>query len=161
MDRIKLSNTRGKDRIVQRFRVSDALWEKLSPHLPSKRGTGKLGGRPAKSCRVVLDAIFCVLRTGCQWKSLTVASHGISGSAAHDWFQFWISQGVFLKLWQNGLLSYEELVGVDWTWQAMDGGMSKAPLGVRPSGRIRQIGRNWESSAQFTPTAVVSLSDYV
>jgi hypothetical protein len=37
--------------------------------------------------------------------------------------------GVFERLWQEGLYAYDEAKGIDWEWQAMDGAMTKAPLG--------------------------------
>src|SRR5712691_12626748 len=46
--------------------VSDAQWALLEPHLPVSTG-----GRPRKtSLRDVVDAIFYLLRTGCQWRYL-------------------------------------------------------------------------------------------
>jgi hypothetical protein len=41
----------------------------------------------------------------------------------------WINAGVFAKFWRMGLLEYDELPGIDWNWLAMDGTMTKAPLG--------------------------------
>lgn len=32
-------------------------------------------------------------------------------------------------MWRAGLLEYEELEGIEWEWQAIDGAMTKAPLG--------------------------------
>jgi len=32
-------------------------------------------------------------------------------------------------MWQAGLLEYDEEIGIEWEWQAMDGAMTKAPLG--------------------------------
>ncbi len=37
-------------------------------------------------------------------------------------------------MWQEGLYAYDELVGIDWEWQAMDGAMTKAPLGGEDTG---------------------------
>lgn len=46
--------------------VTDAQWGLLEPHLPVS-----LGGRPRKTkLRDVVDAIFYLLRTGCQWRYL-------------------------------------------------------------------------------------------
>jgi transposase len=35
------------------------------------------------------------------------------------------------RLWELGLHEYEGLKGIDWSWLAMDGAMTKAPLGGR------------------------------
>ena len=52
-------------------------------------------------------------------------------STVHDRFQEWREAGVFEALWREGLLQYNELKGIEWEWQAMDGAMTKAPLGKK------------------------------
>lgn len=59
-----------------------------------------------------------------------------SSSAAHRRFQEWVVAGVFTKLWKAGLLRYDKLEGIDWTWLSMDGAMTKAPLGREKQGPI-------------------------
>ncbi len=75
-----------------------------------------------------MNAIFFVLRTGCQWNALN-ATGLCSSSSAHRRFQEWTAAGVFRKLWAMGLKEYDALKGIDWSWQSMDGAMTKAPLG--------------------------------
>jgi hypothetical protein len=38
--------------------------------------------------------------------------------------------GVFRKMWEARLLTYDELKHIEWEWQAMNGAMTKAPLGA-------------------------------
>lgn len=126
------------------WRLSDELWAKIQPHLPRHRNTHRFGGgKPRKPDRVCADAIFFRLRTGCQWKALD-ATGICPGSTAHDRFQEWVAAGVFLKLWKAGLLEYDELKGIDWSWLSMDGCMTKAPLGGKKDGqkphRSQQVG---------------------
>lgn len=112
----------------QRFEVSDKLWTLIEPHLPRHSNTHRFGGgRPRKPDRACMDAIFFVLRTGCQWKALD-ATGICPSSTAHDRFQEWVKSGVFLKLWKAGLLEYDEVKGIDWSWLSMDGAMTKSPL---------------------------------
>lgn len=108
------------------WRIPDALWERMEPLLP-KITRHKKGGRPWVPNRQVADGIFYVLRTGCQWKA--VPREFGSGSTLHRRFQKWVRRGVFRKLWKGGLLQYDELKGIDWEWQSIDGAMTKAPLG--------------------------------
>jgi transposase len=75
-----------------------------------------------------MDAIFFRLRTGCQWNALS-ATGLCSSSSAHRRFQEWTAAGVFHELWRRGLTEYDALRGIDWTWLAADGAMTKAPLG--------------------------------
>src|SRR4030095_2612364 len=81
-----------------------------------------------------MDAIFFVLRTGCQWGALD-ATGICSHSAAHRRFQEWIEADVFVALWEKGLMEYDALQGIDWAWLAMDGAMTKAPLGGKKVGK--------------------------
>ena len=128
-----------------RFDLSDALWEKMEPLLPVPVNTHpRGGGKKRVPYRQVMNGILFVLRTGCQWKALD-ATGICSGSTAHARFQEWTAAGVFLTFWQLGLCAYDELHGLDWRWQSMDGAMTKAPLGgeknrAQPHGS-RQIGR--------------------
>jgi transposase len=111
------------------FRISDALWAVLQPVLPVHVNKHRFGGgRPRKPDRVCADAIFYVLRTGCQWKALD-QTELCPGSTAHDRFQEWVKADVFLQLWQAGVAQFDELQGIDWDWLSMDGAMTKAPLG--------------------------------
>lgn len=82
--------------------------------------------------RRALNAIFYVMRTGCQWNALP-RTLGAS-STVHDRFQEWVEQGVFLSMWELGLKQYAEAVGIEWEWMAMDGAMVKAPLGGKRNG---------------------------
>ena len=110
------------------YRVSDELWEKIEPLLPQHTHPRELGGRPRVPDRQIMNGILFVLRTGCQWKALD-ETNICSGSTAHSRFQEWMGAGFFQRLWQMGLEKYDELKGLDWSWQAMDGAMTKAPLG--------------------------------
>lgn len=75
-----------------------------------------------------MNAILFVLRTGCQWGALD-RTRICKKSSAHRWFQTWTEARVFELIWALGLEEYEELKGLKWKWQSMDGAMTKAPLG--------------------------------
>jgi len=110
------------------FLVSDATWSHIEPLIPKRKNTHRFGGgRPRRPDRDCMNGILFVLRTGCQWRALDVT--GICpGSTAHDRFQEWVRVGVFWQLWCAGLMAYDELKGIDWTWLSADGAMTKAPL---------------------------------
>lgn len=127
------------------WEITDEFWDKVKHLLISKpRDSGKTykrakgGGRKPMDFRNVLAAIFYVLRTGIQWKALP-KSFG-SSSAVHRYFQLWSKEGVFLEMWQLGLQEYDEIKGIQWEWQSIDGSMVKAPLahdevGANPTDR--------------------------
>lgn len=121
----------------------------LEPLLPEHVNTHRFGGgRPRVPDRRCADAIFYVLRTGCQWEALN-QTELCAKSTAHDRFQVWAAAGVFLKLWQVGVQRFDELKGIDWDWLSMDGAMTKAPLGGEKDGaephRPRQRRRQAQS----------------
>ena len=126
------------------WRLPEELWETIRLLLPEHKNTHRFGGgRPRAPDRLCLEAILFVLRTGCQWKALD-ATRFCPGSTAHDRFQEWVQAGVFLNLWEAGLMAYDELKGIDWSWLSMDGCMTKAPLGGKKDGqkphRSREVG---------------------
>jgi transposase len=134
--------------------VSDAFWARVEPLIPPRvarvtpgtyaRKPG--GGRKPKSARLVFEAIVYVLRTGCQWKALPAERFG-SASAIHKRFLEWERAGVFRALWQAGLAEYDDMEGIAWRWQSIDGALVKAPLaresvGSNPTDR----GKKWEQA---------------
>ena len=110
------------------WRIPDELWEQMEPLLP-QRPAHPLGcHNPRVSDRAAMNAILLVLRTGMQWNALN-ATAVCSSSSAYRRFRDWCDAGMFLEFWQQGLLAYDALKGIDWDWLAMDTAMTKAPLG--------------------------------
>ena len=129
------------------WRLSDELWAKMERLLPARPAHPLGCHNPRVPDRAAMDAIFFVLRTGClsrkrrlrcrqaercsaerQWNALN-ATGICSSSSAHRRFSEWAAAGVFEAFWRAGLLAYDELRGIDWSWLALDGAMGKAPLG--------------------------------
>jgi putative transposase len=122
---------------VDYFRPPRPLWRKLKKCLPKKRKkTGKRGGRPRASDRAVLNGIWYVLWTGCQWKAVHRDWFGVSSSVIHERFQSWRKTGIFEKLMKRMVEYYaRERGGVGWRWQAMDSKSCASPLGGSESGK--------------------------
>jgi transposase len=130
------------------WRIPDALWARIEPLLPPGKPHRFGGHRPRVDNRRAMDAIFFVARTGCQWNALN-ATGICSSSSAHRRFQEWNEAGVFQDLWALSLAEYDELKGIDWLWQAMDGAITKAPLG---GGENRPQPRGpWQARRQAQP----------
>jgi transposase len=111
------------------WRIPDELWSQIEPILPPHKTSHPLGcHRRRVDNRAAMNAIFFVLRTGCQWNALN-ATGICSSSSAHRRFQEWAEAGVFERLWREGLLAYDALKEIDWSWLSMDAAMTKAPLG--------------------------------
>jgi putative transposase len=79
-----------------------------------------------------MEAILYILITGIQWRALP-RCYG-PATTAHGRFQEWTQTRVFERLWKRALLHYDREVGLRWTWQSMDGAMTKAPLGGECTG---------------------------
>ena len=141
---------------VDSWVVTDEFWQRVEPlipqraQVPGKQYVRKPGaGRPAKPPRQVFEAIVFVLRTGCQWKALPAERFG-SASAIHKRFLEWEKAGFFEAVWKAGLAEYDDMQGIAWRWQSIDGAMMKAPLaqeavGPNPTDR----GKKWKQ----TPSA--------
>jgi putative transposase len=122
---------------VDYFRPPRPLWRKLKKCLPKKRKkSGKRGGRPRASDRAVVNGIWYVLWTGCQWKAVHKDWFGVSSSVIHERFQSWRKTGIFEKLMKRMVEYYaRERGGVGWRWQAMDSKSCASPLGGSESGK--------------------------
>ena len=116
------------------WRIPDALRERVVPLLPALPSHPLGCHHPRVADRKAMDAISFVLRTGCRWGALD-ATGICSHSSAHRRFREWTSTGVFVNLWAQGLQEYDELKGLDREWLAMDGAMTKAPLGGERTGK--------------------------
>src|SRR5215475_5310312 len=130
------------------WRMPDELWERVQRLLPPRKLHPLGCHRPRVDDRQAMDAIVFVLRTGCQWGALD-ATGLCSHSAAHRRFQEWTEADVFVALWEQGLVDYDALRGIDWQWLAMDGAMTKAPLGGEKGGQ--EPHRPWQERYQTQP----------
>ena len=117
--------------VDSKFLPPEELWDAVEELLPPPTPKPK-GGRPLMPDKQAFFAMFYVLRTGIQWKALP-RSLG-AGSTVHDHFQKWVRLGIFKLLWSAGLCIYDGIKGVNWEWLAMDGAITKAPLGCENTG---------------------------
>jgi putative transposase len=74
------------------FWITAAMWERIAPLIAVHVNTHRFGGGRPRVPEVV-DGIFFVLRTGCQWRALD-ATEICDGSTAHWRFQEWQRGGV-------------------------------------------------------------------
>jgi transposase len=127
---------------IKSWVLTDELWERVRDFIPQQKRDGnktyrrKLGaGRKPIPPRMVLEAIFYVLRTDIQWKALP-KEYG-AASSIHQYFSEWAEAGFFRRMWLEGLLTYDEVLGLGWGWQSVDGNMVKASLGRKAVGKKR------------------------
>jgi putative transposase len=156
------SGVRSRQRLVgdDGWRLPDDLWVKMEPLLPPRPKHKLACHNPRVPDRAAMDAIFFVLRTGCQWNALN-ETRICSSSSAHRRFQEWTKAGVFDAFWREGLLAYDAVNGIEWTWLALDGAMGKAPLGGDKTGRNptdrgkRGVKRSMLTDGRGVPLAAV------
>jgi transposase len=104
------------DHLPPIIRIPDKLWDEIKKVVPKEKPS-KTVGRPIVLYRKVLDGILYVLRTeGCQWNMLP-KEYG-SGSTCHRRFQEWNRLDIFKKTWVKLLKIYDNIVGINWTWQS-------------------------------------------
>ncbi len=151
---------------IKSWEVSDEFWTKIEPLIPDRqRPEGRVyerktgAGRKPMPARQIFSAIVYVLRTGIQWKAIPT-SFG-SSSAIHKHFQEWQHAGFFLALWRAGLAEYDDMEGIAWEWQSIDGALGKAPLalecvGANPTDRGKKRsqtqpsgGRPWRPAIDY------------
>ena len=82
-----------KTSALHRHDLSDAMWAKIEPHLPGRRGTW---GGIAKDNRKFVNAVFWILRTGAPWRDLPPEYGGWSNT--HRRFIRWRDAGVWERL---------------------------------------------------------------
>jgi putative transposase len=119
---------------ANQYRIPSRLWKLLKKHLPKPpkiRGRG----RPPVANRNVMNGIWHVLWTGCQWKSIHKEWFAVSSSVLHERFQTWQERGIFEKLFKTIIKYYAREKHIHWRWQSVDSMMSPAPLGGTQTGR--------------------------
>jgi putative transposase len=114
------------------WHTPDDLWSLIAPLLGPEKQPGT-PGRPAVPFRRIFDGRIYVLRTGCQWRALPRGEYAPK-STVWGRFKQWGEAGVFEQAWSLVLEYYDRELGIDWKWQALDGVITKAPLGGEATG---------------------------
>lgn len=73
--------------------LSDAQWALIEPHLPPSRRGGR---RRTVSLHAVINAIFYLLRTGCQWRLLP--KDFPPWGTVWWYFRQWRQQGIWTRI---------------------------------------------------------------
>ena len=118
---------------VDYFQVPKPLWKRLSPLLPPCGVKGGRG-RPRADNRAVLNGIWYVLWTGCQWKAVHKNWFGVCSSVLHERFQSWQQQGIFQRMMTRMVKFYDRRRSIQWKWQSIDSKSVPAPLGGSETG---------------------------
>jgi len=117
--------------------LSEPLWVQFEALLPVRARVDPshpLGcHRQRISDRIVFDKLIQVLRFGCSYQA--IADSTCSATTIRDRRTEWIRLGIFSRLKQIVLESYDRIVGLILTDIAVDGCITKAPGGGDCAGR--------------------------
>ena len=115
------------DGVGAAWRIPDALWERIEPLLClQRRRVRRAGGHgnlldsvwmeSSTCCGPAASGKRCLARSVLRALCMTDSSVGEPPESLRSYGK-------------QGLSEYDQLHGIDWQWQAMDGAMTKAPLG--------------------------------
>jgi putative transposase len=127
-------NATAKPKNVDYFRMPRPLWRCVRRLLPKPVPHPK-GGRPPADDRAVVNGIWYILWTGCQWKAVHKDWFGVCSSTLHERFQTWQQAGVFHKVMTRMVRFYARYRGIQWLFQAMDSKACPSPLGGTETGK--------------------------
>ncbi|MFB7506091.1 IS5 family transposase [Streptomyces broussonetiae] len=117
--------------------LTEPLWDQfavLLPERPEFDPDHPLGcHRRRISDRVVFNKLLQLLRFGCSYEA--IADTTCSATTIRSRRDEWIRQGVFARLKQIALDSYDRIVGLVLDQIAVDGSVTKAPGGGEVAGR--------------------------
>ena len=91
------------------WRVPDRVWAEMEPLLPPRQPHPLGCHRPRVEARQAMDAIFFVLRTGCQWNALPKDLP--PKSTAHYYFMLWDWDGTLERIHHWLYVAAREQVG--------------------------------------------------
>ena len=123
-----------KPKNVDYFQVPKPLWKRIKKLFPPGRKK-RTKGRPAADNRAVLNGIWYVLWTGCQWKAVKREWFGVASSVLHERFQTWQARGLFARIMKRMVKFYNKRRRIQWKWQAIDSKSCPAPLGGSETGK--------------------------
>ncbi len=108
---------------MSRGDLTDAQWERLSPHLPQEK-TGKRG-HPYTDHRRVVNGILWVLRTGAPWRDMP-ERYG-AWQTCHSRLVRWQKTGLWTRLLQTLQAEADKQSNVEGEGCAVDSTSIKAP----------------------------------
>jgi transposase len=117
--------------------LTEPLWDQFAALLPERpvyHPDHPLGcHRPRISDRIVFDKLLQLLRFGCSYEA--IADTTCSATTIRNRRDEWIRLGVFTRLKQIALESYDRIVGLVLDQIAVDGAITKAPGDGEVAGR--------------------------
>jgi transposase len=136
---MKPSKGRSRPRRVGRseplkWRVSDAIWERLAPILADPPRRFRYPGRCRYSPRQCLEGILYVLYTDTPWLQVPYRELGLpSGETCRRRLEEWTARGLFQQAIRILLAQLAEADKLDWSRLIVDASLVEAKKGAKRS----------------------------
>lgn len=117
-----------------KWRVSDAMWERLAPILTDPPRRFRYPGRARYSPRQCLEGILYVLYTDTPWLQVPYRELGLpSGETCRRRLEEWQERGLFEQAIQILHAQLAEADRLDWSRVIVDASLVEAKKGARRS----------------------------
>jgi transposase len=120
------------------WRVSDGLWQRVAPLLPTTERRFRYPGRLPIDDRRCLEGILYVLFSGLPWRAVPTEL-GVSGVTCWRRLNRWQQAGVWSRLLESLRLELEALGALQEARLLVDSSIAPAKKGARRLGEARWI----------------------
>jgi len=116
------------------YTISDDEWCTIAHHFPAEHLRSARGGRPAFTNREMFQAMLYWLADGIAKRRCGIYT-GVSYRTLERHLDLWITEGLFLRLWDEALACYDYFCGLRRELLFMDGAINISPNGGESTGR--------------------------
>lgn len=88
------------------YKIPAELWERVKPLLPPKPYPSESDSR--MDARKAMGVVFCILRRGYTLEQIA-DNPGGECETLYYYFREWLRTGTFDRLWQVGIITFDEL----------------------------------------------------
>lgn len=114
---------------LRRHEPNDYQWDLIKDFFPPERGKG----RPFRSHRVIVNAIFYILCTGAPWRDLP-ERYG-PWQTAYNRFNRWRKEGLVEKILRELQIMMDNAGLIDWQLWCIDGSNIRAHASAAGAGK--------------------------
>ena len=132
------------------WEVSDRVWARIEPLLPSRPRRFRYPGRKPLDDRLVLQGIPFVLHTGIGWEHLPQELGFGCGMTAWRRLRDWQQAGVWERLHAELLAELHAVGEIDWSRAVVDSSHLQAKKGARKPVLARSIAAGVAASTTYS-----------
>lgn len=113
---------------MRRYELTDEQWALIADLFPPEQGNG----RPWRSHRSMVNAMFWILNTGSPWRDLPERFG--PWQTAYNRFNRWRKEGLFDRLLERLQMRLDEEGRIDWDIWSVDGSNVRAHVAAAGAG---------------------------